>query len=156
MIKLWEIVEKEKIKVKYRDLSEAAERPYGLYIHCAKTGPLIFLDPLLKHSRRMHRCVLAEEIGHFYTTPRTNPLKSYTSANLKIMNSQDERKAMQWAADFLMPDLEVTKAFEVGCRGCFELAEYFDVTEWFVQRKLGFWKMRFRRTGLKVRGKGFV
>jgi len=69
------------------------------------------------------------------------------------MQSQDERKAMQWATDYLIPDVELMKALKVGCRSCFELAEYFDVTEWFMYRKLGLLKMCFRRTGLKVKGR---
>jgi len=34
-----------------------------------------------------------------------------------------------------------------------ELAEHFDATEWFMYQKLGFLKMCFRRTGLKVKGR---
>ncbi len=153
MDRLWTIVEREKIRIRYEDLSGIPEKPLGLYIYSNIIGPVITLDIGLDHLRRLKKCVLAEEIGHFHTAPRTNMLRAYTSANQRIMQSQDERKAMQWATDFLIPDTELTKALKAGCRSCFELAEYFDVTEWFMYRKLGLLKMCFRRTGLKVRGK---
>lgn len=141
MKRLWEIIEREKIGVKYIDLSHVPENIHGLYFYEKRIGPLIILDTQLKHSRRLHKCVLAEEIGHFYTSPRTNLLVTYTSANLQIVESQDERKALQWGTDFLIPDAELIKALAEGYHSCFELAEYFDVTEWFMYRKLGFLKI---------------
>lgn len=153
MKKLWEIVERENICVRYQDFCNIPENIQGLYLYHKQIGPLIILDKQIQHSRRLHKCVLAEEIGHFYTSPRTNLLVSYTSVNLQVIESQDERKAIQWATDFLIPDHELIKALEKGYRSCFELAEYFDVTESFMYRKLGLLKMCFRRTGLKVKGR---
>lgn len=153
MERLFRIVERENIHLRYEDFSMFPEEVHGLYMYDQEIGPAIILGNHLRHSRRLHKCVLAEEIGHFYTAPRTNLLMAYTSANLKAMMSQDERKAIQWATDFLVPDVELVKALEAGCRSCYELAEYFDVTEWFMYRKMGLLKMCFRRTGLKVRGR---
>jgi len=152
MEKLWEIIEKENIKVKYRHLSHERETLYGLYL-LDDSGPIIILDHSLKTSRRLSRCVLAEEIGHYYTAPRTNFLTAYTSYSTQLTMSKDERKAMMWATDFLIPDRELCKALKSGLRSCYELAEHFDVTEWFMYRKMGFLKMCFRRTGLKVKGR---
>jgi len=153
MKKLWDVVRRENIEVRYKDFSRLPENIHGLYIYDNRLGPLIVLDKSLHHSHRLHRCVLAEEIGHFYTAARTNLLAVHTSANLQTMEAQDERKAAQWATDFLIPDSALAKALESGYRSCFELAEYFDVTEWFMYRKLGLLKMCFRRTGLKVKGR---
>ena len=153
MKRLWDIVSRENIEVRYKDFSSLPENINGLYIYDQRLGPLIILDKGLHHSHRLHKCVLAEEIGHFYTAARTNLFSVHTSANLQTMEAQDERKATQWATDFLIPDCELVKALESGCRSCFELAEYFDVTEWFMYRKLGLLKMCFRRTGLKVKGR---
>ncbi|WP_068965013.1 ImmA/IrrE family metallo-endopeptidase [Desulfosporosinus sp. BG] len=143
MKKLWDIVIKERIEIRYKDFSSLPENIKGLYIYDQRLGPLIILDKDLHHSYRLHKCVLAEEIGHFYTAARTNLLTVHTSANLQTMEAQDERKAAQWATDFLIPDSELVNALESGCRSCFELAEYFNVTEWFMYRKLGLLKMCF-------------
>lgn len=153
MERLWNIVDRENIDVQYKDLSHLPENINGLYLYYQRLGPLIILDKQLLHFRRLHKCVLAEEIGHFYTNPRTNMLLSYTSINLQIKESQDERKAIQWGTDFLIPDSELVKALAEGYRSCFELAEYFEVTESFMYRKLGLLKSCFRRTGLKVKGR---
>jgi Zn-dependent peptidase ImmA (M78 family) len=143
MERLWDIVEREKINVLYKNLSSAPERIQGLYLYDNRLGPLIILDKGLQRFHRLHKCVFVEEIGHFYTAPRTNLLTVHTSANFKTMESQDERKAAKWGTDFLIPDSEFIKALEAGHRSCYELAEYFDVTEWFMYRKLYFFKMGF-------------
>jgi len=143
--RLWDIVNKENIKVRYKDFSQLPENIHGLYLYDHKLGPIIVLDKQLLHTHRLHKCVLAEEIGHFYTAARTNLLSVHTSANLQTMEAQDERKAAQWATDYLIPDGELFKALEAGYCSCFELAEHFDVTEWFMYRKLGLLKMVFDR-----------
>jgi len=147
--KLWDIVIKENIKVRYKDFSQLPENIHGLYLYDPRIGPLIVLDKQLLHAFRLHKCVLAEEIGHFYTAARTNLLSVHTSANLQTMEAQDERKAAQWATDFLIPDCELVRALEAGYLSCFELAEHFDVTEWFIYRKLE----QLSRTGLKIKGR---
>lgn len=120
MLKLWEIIEKEKIKIRYRDLLCERDTLYGLYL-LAKSGPIIILDNTLSSFRRLCRCVLAEEIGHFYTAPRTNYLifTSCSSCNEKIEISKDERKALMWACDFSIPDAELCKAIKGGLRSCY-------------------------------------
>jgi len=149
--RLWEITSRENIKVRYEAVTINAEGIYGLYIFDNEIGPVIVLDEQLHSFNRLHKCVLAHEIGHFYTSPRTNILSVHPSSNDRAIESQDERKAMQWATDFLIPDRELDHALAEGYRSCFELAEYFDVTEWFVYRKLNLLRMCFRRAGLKVK-----
>lgn len=136
MDRLWNIVYKEKIKVLYEDFSNLPRIINGLYLRDKDMGPTIILDEEIRLSHRLHKCVLAHEVGHFYTAPRTNLLTVYTSANLRIMQSQDERKATKWACDFLMPSHEIERALLEGYKSPFDLAEYFDVTEFFVYRKL--------------------
>lgn len=150
MQRLWDIVASENITVRYKDLSRAPEKVHGLYLYGKQLGPLIILDKHIEHSYRLFKCVLAEEIGHYYTNPRTDILTAHTSANLKAMQSQDEKKAMQWATDFLCPNNELEKALKAGCRDCFELAEYFDVTEWFMYRKMDLLETCFRRVEFSV------
>ena len=76
LTKLWTIIEEEKIKVVYADLLSARETLLGVYF-MDKTGPVIILDNTLRSCRRLCKCVLAEEIGHFYTAPRSNFLVAW-------------------------------------------------------------------------------
>lgn len=142
MKKLWRIVEQEKIRVEYEDMSNIPEKPHGLYMYSVKCGPVIVLDTNILSSPRLMKCVFAEEVGHYFTAPRTNMLVAYTSTSQRIIQSQDERKAMKWATDFYMPTEALLKAIKSGCSSHYELSEWFDVTEWFVYRKLELVKLR--------------
>ena len=125
-------------------MANIPEHPNGLYMLSKETGPVIILGKHLNRSKRLHRCVLAEEIGHHFTAPRTNIVSAYTSINQKTMLSQDERKAMKWASDFLIPDGDFVTALKAGHRSRFDLAEYFDVTEQFMVQKIGMMQTCFK------------
>jgi Zn-dependent peptidase ImmA (M78 family) len=133
---LWRLVEAEGITVKYEALSHVPEKIYGLYLWSKALGPLIILDSSLLHRRRLHKCVLAEEVGHHFTTARSNLLVAHTSYRLEVEMGRDERRALQWATEFLVPNEDLFRAIRKGYRSISELAEYFDVTEWFLHRKL--------------------
>lgn len=138
MDKLFNILEKENISVRYRALQEQCSSLYGLYLNDEFAGPIIILDQSLQYSTSWHRSVLAEEIGHYYTTPRTNYLVAYTSYSKNLIMNQDERKALKWATDFLIPDDDLSEAIQEGYKLHFELAELFNVTEWFMHMKVKF------------------
>ncbi len=72
-------------------------------------------------------CVLAEELGHHYTTVG-NILDVSDSENCK-----QERQARLWAYNKLIGLHGIVKAFEHGCKDCHEIAEYLEVTEGFLQ-----------------------
>jgi len=141
MKKLWSIIKREKIRVIYEEgLSDNPEKVNGIYMYDPEYGPIIVLDKKLISFPRLHRCVLAEEIGHYFTTTYTNMLMAYTSYVNQIELSRAERKAMQYATSLLIPDKELTKALDMGIRECYELAEHFDVTEDFIRQKLALLK----------------
>ena len=159
MDKLWDVTIHENIYVSFEKLWTPENKLLGLYLYRQDTGSVITLDKKLLDDRRLLRCVLSEEIGHFYTAPSTNLLKVYGSHSVYGYNSeiikmaQVERRALQWATDFLISDAKLCRALSEGYRSCFELAEYFDVTEWFIRRKLLFIKKCFRHCGIKVKGR---
>lgn len=72
-------------------------------------------------------CILAEELGHYYT--------SY--GNIidcsNINNRKQEVKAQRWAAKRLVTFKSIIEAFDNGCRNMFEMAEYIGVTEKFLR-----------------------
>lgn len=73
-------------------------------------------------------CILAEELGHYYT--------SY--GNIidlsKTPNRKQEIRAQHWAVKRLVTPKNIIMAFEAGCRNMFEVAEYIGVTEEFLIR----------------------
>ncbi len=144
---LFAIATVEGIDVSYHNIKK--DGLLGLYVAHPRAGPMVFLDNQLIHRTALHKSVFAEEIGHYMTAPRTNILrvcksfKMFGENNETIMMAQDERAALRWATGFLMPDVELCRALSQGYRTCYELAEYFDVTEWLVYRKVELWKKHF-------------
>lgn len=82
-------------------------------------------------------CVLAEELGHYYT--------SYGDIldQTKIINRKQEKRARNWAYEKLIPLHKLIEAYECRCRNRFELAEYLDVTEDFLEAALKHYKEKF-------------
>jgi len=143
---LWEIADEFGVFATFAPLQKKNPGLLGIYI---SDWPAIFLDESIRNYRRIQKCILAEEIGHHLTVPRTDFRRVYRhytrygECNETIMFAQDERRALRWATGFLIPDVELCRALAKGYRSCYELAEHFDVTEWFVYRKLEFLKAEF-------------
>lgn len=68
-------------------------------------------------------CILAEELGHHYTTVG-NILDQKDPASRK-----QEMRARVWAYDRLIGLQGIINAYEAGCRNCYEMADHLGVTE---------------------------
>lgn len=73
------------------------------------------------------KCLLAEEIGH-YETSSGNILDQSD-----IRNRKQEKRARQWAHQRLIPLPRIVRAYKAGVRGRYEIAEFLEVTEQFLQ-----------------------
>lgn len=74
--------------------------------------------------------VLAEELGHHYTTPVN--LFTAPAPQQRLY----ERRAAAWAANALVPLSRIVAAWEAGVRTRWDLADYLGATEEFVLRAL--------------------
>ena len=72
-------------------------------------------------------CALAEELGH-HETSVGNILDMTSAANRK-----QERRARLWAYNKQIGLIGLVRAFEHGCQNRFEIAEYLEVTEEFLE-----------------------
>ena len=72
-------------------------------------------------------CALAEELGH-HETSVGNILDMTSAANRK-----QERQARFWAYNKQIGLIGLVRAFEHGCQNRFEIAEYLEVTEEFLE-----------------------
>lgn len=72
-------------------------------------------------------CVLAEELGHHYTSV----------GNILIMedlsNRKQERQARLWGYNKLIGLTGIVNAFESGCQSAYETAEFLEVTVEYLQ-----------------------
>ncbi|OAT83725.1 ImmA/IrrE family metallo-endopeptidase [Desulfotomaculum copahuensis] len=150
---LLELARHEKIMLLYQKLRNCSrDKLLGLYVW-DPVAPCIILDESLHHNERLHTCVLAEELGHHFSGIRRNFMITSPGQD-RITVSKDETGAMRWATDYLVPDAELMYAVsKLKLRSCWELAEHFQVTQFFMWRKLGFLRTCFRNTGIKVRSR---
>lgn len=75
-------------------------------------------------------CILAEELGHYYTSTGNIIDQDNTS------NRKQELHARVWAYRKLLALDKIIEAFEHGCRNRFEMAEYLEVTEEFLSEAI--------------------
>jgi hypothetical protein len=71
-------------------------------------------------------CILAEELGHHYTTSGNIIDMSVTQ------NRKQEIKARLWAYNKLVGLNGIINSYKAGCKSMYEAAEYLDVTEEFL------------------------
>lgn len=127
----------------YENLLTAADQE-GLLV---KEQPLQMADGLLINKRIAIRknlsthtekaCVLAEELGHYYTT----------SGNIldqnEVTNRKQELRARLWAYNHQIGLIGIIRAYEHGCRNASEMAEYLNVTEAFLQDALSCYRSKY-------------
>jgi Zn-dependent peptidase ImmA (M78 family) len=83
------------------------------------------------------RSVLAEELGHHFTSVHeTHPQTGMTYYD-RVQHDRIESKAMRWASDFLIPTEQLLCTIEDCSVSCIqELADSFQVTVEFINHKL--------------------
>jgi hypothetical protein len=82
-------------------------------------------------------CVLAEELGHHYTTVGNILDQS------KVENRKQERRARLWAYRKMFDLVDLISAYKYGCRNRYEVAEYLGVTEQFLEEALIVYKEKY-------------
>ena len=76
------------------------------------------------------KCILLEELGHHYTS-------SGNILDLSVtQNRKQERTARLWAYNKQIGLRGLIQAHEYGCKNRFEVAEYLDVTEQFLEEAI--------------------
>ena len=132
------------ITVNYRDL--CSQHPQLLGFTREKS---ITLDTSLRDKLRQHKCVFAEEIGHVLYPPAPNHTSYHVADAWKELDflsrcsieqcvGKDERQALKWATNLLIPDKAFWKYADQGLHYLWDWCEYFDVEQWFFEMKVGF------------------
>lgn len=115
---------------------EVYEKPLHSNIHGLYADNVIWLNQGLP-SDTAKTCVLAEELGHYHTS-----CGDILDQN-KITNIKQEKRARNWAYEKLIPLDRIISAYEAGVRNLYELAEFLDVTEYFLSLALEHYKEKF-------------
>lgn len=82
-------------------------------------------------------CVLAEELGHYYTTTGNILDQSET------MNRKQEYRARLWGYNLQIGLAGIVKAYKHGCQNAHEMAEYLDVTEEYLEEAIQCYRSKY-------------
>lgn len=139
MESLLQLAEAENIAVEYSKLRHPVR---GFYWHPIDAYPIIGLSLKLHSDYRLHRCVLAEELGHHFTSSGERIAKKHHSLQDRLMIDKCEYKALRWAAKHLVPENDLLDAVSEGLYEIWELADHFSVTEDMMRFRLRLWGIK--------------
>jgi hypothetical protein len=133
-LELFELAKRQGINIEWWDFKPPLE---AVYWATPGLPPVIGLSCLLKRSSSAYlRCVLAEEIGHHFTTSNNSVPRTFFHYRDRLEVSRAEYKALKWAALYLMPRDKLLYAIKHGITEKWEFAEWFNVTEEMVDFRL--------------------
>lgn len=93
------------------------------------------------------KCVLAEELGHHYTSVGNILDQTDTS------NRKQERRARVWAYCKLLSLDDLIDSYKCGCTNRYEIADHLNVTEEFLIDCLAYYREKY---GLYTKHKNYV
>jgi len=126
---LLEIADEENIEV--IEIRFKSERIKGIY-----ADNIIAINPILSTNAEK-ACILAEELGHYYTT--TGDILNQNN----ICNRKQELLARKWGFEKLIPLEKLIGASFDGCKNIFELSENLGVTEEFLKDTLKHYEQKY-------------
>jgi len=124
------LAKQNKIAIKFWDFKPPIEAVYYSY---PGKNPVIGLDYRILSDKNHFRCVLAEELGHYFTTQRESII-THCHHRSRIGAYREEYQAMVWAVNYLIPDRELALALKL--MPPWELKNHFQVDPDFLAFKL--------------------
>lgn len=82
-------------------------------------------------------CILAEELGHHFTT--YGDIIEQDS----VIDQKQEQRARLWAYNKQIGLIGIIQSFEHGCQSKYEMAEYLDVTEDFLEDAIKKYRQKY-------------
>jgi len=117
-------------------LAPLPKKIHGFY-SISDNRPQIVMNESLSEESAAYRCVLAEELGHHFTSPVEALPRSGMAYYDRLQHERIESKAVRWAADFLIPTEQLLSRIEDCSVSCIqELANTFQVTVELILCKL--------------------
>ncbi|WP_419670157.1 ImmA/IrrE family metallo-endopeptidase [Alicyclobacillus macrosporangiidus] len=124
-----DLIKSEAIVLDYDRLDFSTKKLYGVYFYeRVRQKAFIVLERRIDTRPTLHRCVLAEELGHYFTVPCSKFTKPYVTYADRLKLTRDERRALSWAARFLISDDDLKEALAYRYRNLSDLAEHLGVT----------------------------
>ncbi len=99
-------------------------------------GNVIGINRKMRSSRK-RACVLAEELGHFYTS--TGDILNQA----EVQNRKQELHARSWAYNRLIGLRGIIDCYKSGYKTLYEMAEHLEVTEEFLSEALSDYRRKY-------------
>lgn len=126
----------EELKTKHKDLNIIE-----MDLSEVKGLKGLYFDGNIALERKMSQteksCVLAEELGHYYTT--SGNILDQTD----VSNRKQEYRARLYGFNLKIGLMGLVRAFEHGCRSASDTAEYLDVTEEYLKEAVDCYRSKY-------------
>lgn len=126
----------EELKTKHKDLNIVE-----MDLSEVKGLKGLYFDGNIALERKMSQteksCVLAEELGHYYTT--SGNILDQTD----VSNRKQEYRARLYGFNLKIGLMGLVRAFEHGCRSASDVAEYLDVTEAYLKEAVDCYRSKY-------------
>lgn len=132
--KLLGIAEQENIIIDYVSFSSNIN---GLYYREEDMPPIIGINENIVSNTKLFSCVLAEELGHHFTTVGDTTAECYCYADRLVVNKK-ETVALKWATEFLMPLYEIIDVIRSRGNSFSSIADKLQVTDQFLLKRFEF------------------
>ncbi|WP_415341816.1 ImmA/IrrE family metallo-endopeptidase [Clostridium perfringens] len=129
---IYKLIESEKIILEEVIFKENIK---GIYFKVPGIDPTIGINMSILSDTRKYISILAEELGHHFTSSGDLTSECITYAD-KLNKSKQEKKARMWAANYLISDEEIIGALLHISGTLSGLALHFNVTEEIIKYKL--------------------
>lgn len=126
----------EELKTKHKDLNIVE-----MDLSEVKGLKGLYFDGNIALERKMSQteksCVLAEELGHYYTT--SGNILDQTD----VSNRKQEYRARLYGFNLKIGLMGLIRAFEHDCRSASDIAEYLDVTEEYLKEAVDCYRSKY-------------
>lgn len=129
----------EDVTINYEDLNGKAN---GMCVYDG-SDYYILIDHAIKEDHELHKSVLAEELGHYYTMIDDPTPKANNTYHKKCRVDKEEDKATRWATSTVISDDELLDYLATNLIATTnDLVEHFEVTPKFMYKKLVFMSLK--------------
>ncbi|MGU8698408.1 ImmA/IrrE family metallo-endopeptidase [Clostridium perfringens] len=130
---IYTLIKNENIKLE--EIYFKSSNIQGIYFKVSGMNPIIGIHKKLLTDTRKYISILAEELGHHFTSSGNLTSECITYSD-KLNISKQEKRARIWASNFLISDNEIIGAILQNINTIYGLSLHFNVTEEIIKYKL--------------------
>lgn len=124
------VAEIDSYGIRVREIDFHTSKPCGKCI-----GNKIYINKNISETEKY--CVLCEELGHYHLN-----IGDITNQT-KISNKKQEVLARRWGYRKNVGIIDLIKAFESGCKTKYEIAEFLNVTEEYLNEAIEYYTSKY-------------